>query len=139
MKYNKAAPFHPIVSEAIEFHADKFIAGLEAEGYARASHSRKRTALRRFLLWQRRRPPGNETDESGVARFLSHSFRLGPKHRCLASTALCGFLEYLRRHGVVATIAPETSETISSALERRYRDYLRCDKGLSELSLREGL
>ena len=136
MKSNKAAPFHQIVSEAIESHAESFIAGLEAEGYARGSLSTKRTALRRFLLWQRRRPPGSEPDESGVARFLSRSFRLGPKHRCLASTTLFGFLEYLRRHGVIATSSPDTSETISSALERRYRDYLSGDKGLAELSLR---
>lgn len=92
MKHNKSAPIHQIVSEAIESHAENFIAGLEAEGYARGSLSTKRTALRRFLLWQRRRPPGSEPDESRVARFLSRSFRLGPKHRCLASTALFGFL-----------------------------------------------
>jgi integrase/recombinase XerD len=136
MKHNKAAPIHQIVSENIESHAENFMAGLEAEGYARGSLSTKRTALRRFLLWQRRRPPGSELDESGVARFLSRSPRPGPKHRCLASTALLGFLEHLRRHGVIATSAPDTSETISSALERRYRDYLRCDKGLAEPSLR---
>lgn len=136
MKSSKTAPIHQIVSEAIESHANKFIAGLEAEGYARGSLSTKRAALRQFLLWQRRRKPlVREPDESEVARFLARSCRLGPRHRCLASTALFGFLNYLRRQGVIATSAPDIPETVTSALEMRYRDFLRNDKGLAENSL----
>lgn len=137
MNNSRNAPNHHIVSEGLKPYADKFIAELEAEGYARGSICTKRAALRRFLLWrQRRKPPGSEPDESEVARFLARSCRLGPKHRCLASTALFGFLEYLRRQGVIASSAPETPETIGSALEKRYADFLRNDKGLAEPSLR---
>lgn len=137
MNDRKNSSNHPVVSAAIESHADRFIEELEAEGYARGSLCTKRAALRRFILWQQgRKPPGKEPDESDVVRFLARSCRLGPKHRCLASTALFGFLAYLRRQSVIATSAPDKPDTISSALERRYRDFLRDDKGLAESSLR---
>ena len=71
-----------------------------------------------------------------MARFLARSCRLGPKHRCLASTALFGFLEHLRRQGVITASTPEIPETISEMLEKRYADFLRKDKGLVEPSLR---
>ena len=137
MSNSKNAPNHLIASDAIESHVDPFIAGLKATGYATGTLCTKRAALRRFLRWRcRRKPPGGEPDESETAEFLARSSRLGPKHRCLASTALSAFLEHLRRQGVIATSAPETPETISSALERRYADFLRNEKGLAELSLR---
>ncbi|MEI8376605.1 MAG: tyrosine-type recombinase/integrase, partial [Planctomycetota bacterium] len=121
----------------IESHVDRFIAGVKAAGYARGSVSTKRAALRRFLLWRRRRKlAGSEPDESEVAQFMARSSRLAPQHRCLASTALTAFLGYLRREGVIATSTAAASETISSALEKRYADFLRNDKGLAELSLR---
>jgi site-specific recombinase XerD len=126
-----------VVRKSIEAHLDRFIAELKAEGYASCSISTKRAALRRFLQWRRRRkPPGSEPDESEVTQFLARSSRLGPAHRCLASTALFAFLKYLRCQGVISTSAPEAPETISSALEKRYEDFLRNDKGLAESSLR---
>ncbi len=130
------ANYH-VVCESIEAHLDRFIAGLKAEGYASCSISTKRAALQRFLQWRRRRKPlGREPDESEVVRFLARSSRLGPAHRCLASTALLGFLKYLRCQGVISSSAPEAPETISSAMEKRYEDFLRNDKGLAESSLR---
>jgi len=45
-------------------------------------------------------------------------------------------LDYLRRLNVVTTCAPEPPETVSSALVRRYADFLRNEKGLAELSLK---
>ena len=134
---NKNAPDHDIVGEGLESYADTFIAELTAAGYARGSLSTKRAALRRFLLWrQRRKPPSCKPDESEVARFLACACGLGPKHRCLASTALFGFLEHLRRQGVIAACAPEIPETISEVLEKRYADFLRKEKGLAKPSLR---
>lgn len=112
MNNRKNAPNHDVVREAIESHVDQFIAGLKAEGYASGTLCTKRAALRRFLLWRRRRkPPGSEPDESEVAQFLVRSSRLGPKHRCLASTALSGFLEHLRRQGVISSRSPENRES----------------------------
>ena len=126
-----------VVREAIEAHLDQFIAVIKADGYAPGSLSTKRAALRRFLQWRRRRkPPGIEPDESEVVQFLARSSRLAPAHRCLASTALFAFLKYLRCQGVISTSAPEAPETTGSAMEKRYEDFLRNDKGLAEASLR---
>ena len=137
MNNSKNAPNVPDVGDAIESHVDRFIAEVKAAGYAPCSVCTKRAALRRFLLWRRRRkPPGSVPDESEVAQFMARSSRLAPRHRCLASTALIAFLGYLRREGVIATSAPAPLETISSALENRYADFLRNDKGLAELTLR---
>jgi site-specific recombinase XerD len=135
MNNSKNAPNRHDVGDTIESHVDRFIAGVKAAGYAYGSLCTKRAALRRFLLWRRRRKFLGEPDESEVAKFMVRSSRLAPQHRCMASTALTAFLWYLRREGVIATSAPAAIETISSALERRYADFLRNDKGLAELSL----
>ena len=137
MKISKNNANHHTVCESIEVHLDRFVAGLKAEGYASGSISTKRATLRRFLQWRRRRkPPGSEPDESQVVQFLARSSRLGPAHRCLASTALFAFLKYLRCQGVISTSAPEAPESPASAMEKRYEDFLRNDKGLAESSLR---
>lgn len=137
MKNSKNVPKRHDVGKVIESHIDKFIAEVKTAGYAYDSLCTKRAALRRFLLWrQHRKSPGSEPNECEVAQFMVRSSRLAPKHRCQASTALTAFLRYLRREGVISTPAPETSETISSALEKRYVDFLRNDKGLAELSVR---
>ncbi len=66
---------------------------------------------------------------------MASSCRLDSRHRCLASTALLGFLEHLRRHRVIAPCAPKVLETASSVLQKRYANFLRNEKGLAELSL----
>lgn len=122
-----------IVGEGLKPYANLFIAELTAEGYACGSLSTKRAALRRFLIWrQRRKPRGCEPDEAEITRFLSRSCRLASKHRCLASTALFGFLEYLRRQGVIKASVSDIPETANKIMEKRYTDFLRKDKGLSE-------
>jgi site-specific recombinase XerD len=129
-------PNHSATCDVIEAQIAPFIACLEATGYAANTLCTKRAALRRFISWrQRLKPPGKEPDESEVAEFLASSSQLGPTRRCLASRALSAFLEHLRRREVIATYAPEVPETASSALERRYADFLRDEKGLAELSL----
>jgi len=130
-------PNHHAACDPLAAHIDSFIARLKTAGYAAATLCKKRAALRRFLSWrQRLKPRGSEPDESEVAEFMASSSELGPKHRCLASTALSAFLEHLRCCEAVTTCAPKLPETASSALERRYADFLRNEKGLAELSLR---
>jgi site-specific recombinase XerD len=136
MNNNNSGPTHSATCDIIEAQMAPFIARLEATGYAANTLCTKRVALRRFLAWrQRLKPPGKEPDESEVTEFLASSSQLGPKRRCLASTALSAFLEHLRLGKVITTCAPVASETASSALERRYADFLRDQKGLAELSL----
>ena len=127
---------HSATCDVIEAEIAPFVACLEALGYAANTLCTKRAALRRFINWRRRRkPPGKEPDESEVAEFLASSAELGADRRCLASRALSAFLEHLRRREVITTCAPVAPETVSSALQRRYADFLRNEKGLAELSL----
>jgi site-specific recombinase XerD len=136
MNTNKNGPNHCTVCDVIESHIDPFVAGLKAAGYATSTLSTKRAALRRFVNWRRRqKSQGAEPEESEVAEFLASASQLEPRHRCLASTALSAFLAHLRRHEVITTCAPQAPETASSALERRYADFLRDEKGLAERSL----
>jgi integrase/recombinase XerD len=136
MNNKNNAPNHPAVCDAIEAHIAPFIDGLKTTGYAVGTLSTKRSALRKFVGWRRRlRNPDAEPDESEVTEFLEKSCHLGKAHRCLASTALSGFLEHLRRHEVIATCAPKAQGAIISRLERSYADFLRNEKGLAELSL----
>lgn len=129
-------PTHSATRDLIEAQVAPFITCLEAMGYAANTLCTKQAALRRFLAWRKRlKLPGKEPDESEVAKFLARSSQLGPKRRCLASTALLGFLEHLRGRKIITTCASEVAETASSALEKRYTDFLRNEKGLAELSL----
>lgn len=135
MKNQNSAPNHPIGCDVIEAHIDLFIAGLETAGYAANTICTKRAALRRFAGWkQRQKRSATEIDDSEVAEFLASSPQLEKNRRCLASVALLGFLEHLRRHAVITTCAPEVV-TARSALERRYAGFLRDEKGLAERSL----
>lgn len=136
MNYNNNNPNHHAVYDVLAVQITPFIAGLETAGYAANTLCTKRAALRRFVAWRERlKPPGSQPDESEVAEFMSNSCQLGPSHRCLASTALSAFLEHLRRCEIITTHAPKPPETASSALEKRYADFLRNEKGLAELSL----
>jgi len=138
-------PTHSAARDLIEAQVAPFITCLEAMGYAANTLCTKQAALRRFLAWRKRlKPPGKEPDESEVAKFLARSSQLGPKRRCLASTALSGFLEHLRGRKIITTCSPEVAETASSALEKRYADFLRNEitpaiKGHNAFKLRVGI
>lgn len=120
----------------IETQIAPFMAELEVAGYAVGTLSTKRAAIRRYLSWRRRsKPRGSEPDELEVAQFMANSSELGPRHRCLASTALSAFLNHLRNHKVITTCATKAPDTVGSALEKRYADFLRNEKGLAKLSL----
>lgn len=121
----------------IEAQVDRFVADLIAAGYAVGTICTKRAALRGFVTWlQQRKGPDIEPNESEVAEFMASSCRLGARHRCLASTALRGFLGHLRRQNVIAPCAVKVLETPSSVLQARYADFLGNEKGLAALSLR---
>ena len=136
MNNNNNDPNHYAVCDVIAAQIAPFIAGLKTAGYAANTLCTKRAALRHFLAWRKRiKPPGSEPDESEVAEFMSNSCQLGPRHRCLALTALSGFLEHLRRCKVITTCAPKPLRTANFELESRYADFLRNEKGLAELSL----
>lgn len=136
MNNKNCASKNSTACDVIASHIDPFIAGLKPAGYAANTISSKRAALGRFISWRRlQKHPAKEPDESQVIDFLKRSPQQGSSRRCIESAALSSFLEYLRRHAVITTCIPKAANTVSSAMERRYADFLRNEKGLAELSL----
>jgi integrase/recombinase XerD len=125
------------IHDAIAAHVDSFLADLKKAGYPANTLSTKRAALRKFLRWRRRRKNAStEPAESEVKDFMANVCQITAAHRSLASTALFGFLEHLRRQGAIRTPCSAIPDTAKSRLEQDYADFLRNEKGLAELSLR---
>lgn len=122
--------------DVIRAHLGRFMAELRKADYAANTLCAKRVALDQFVRWRhRRKRPGLDLTESEIGDFLTTSFAGDHSRRSVASRALFGFLDYLRRCGVVRTSAPKRPHA-GFALEARYADFLRHDKGLAELSLK---
>jgi site-specific recombinase XerD len=137
MNNNDNDEHHRPLNDRAAVQIEPFVDSLKAAGYAANTLCTKRAALRRFMAWRGRlKPAGSDPNELEIAEFMSNECQLGPSHRCLASTALSAFLEHLRRCEVISTRAPAVPKTASSALEGRYADFLRNEKGLAGLSLR---
>jgi integrase/recombinase XerD len=137
MKLQTIGTTHPATHDVIQGHLAAFVADLRAAGYARNTLSAKRVTLERFISWRRRRKRTSpDLTESEISEFLTKSPQGDRSRRSVASRALFGFLDYLRRRNVVTTCAPEPAETVSSALVKQYADFLRDEKGLAELSLK---
>jgi len=137
MKTKNNAPNHPPIHDVIASQVDPFLADLKKAGYPANTLCTKRAALRKFTTWRRRRKnAGAEPNDPEVKAFMAKVCKLTTAHRSLASTALFGFLEHLRRHGVIRTPCPTVPDTVSWRLEQNYADFLRNEKGLADLSLR---
>src|SRR5208282_5747333 len=137
MKFQNASTIHPASRDIIQGHVAAFVADLRAAGYARKTLSAKRVTLERFIIWRgRRKRIPHELTESEISEFLTKAPQGDRSRRSVASRALFGFLDYLRRRNVVTTCAPKPPETAISALVKRYAGFLRNEKGLAELSLK---
>jgi len=137
MKVQSTGTIHPASRDIIEGHIAAFVADLRVAGYARNTLSAKRVALERFIAWRGcRKRTSHELAESEISEFLTKSPLGDRSRRSVASRALFGFLDYLRRRNVVTTCALQPPETTNSALVKRYADFLRDEKGLAELSLK---
>lgn len=124
------------ITALLQTHVEPFMAEQKAAGYAPGTLSTKRASLYRFLNWRRRRRvPVPEPDEAEAALFIRRACPLAPGHRCLARRALGGFLQYLRRRGLIAVPSAKPSAEAGCGLRFRYTDYLRNEKGLSERSI----
>jgi len=106
MNTKNNAQNHHAVCNVIELHIDSFIAGLKLVGYAAKTLLKKHANLRKFANWRRRlKRPRSEPHEAEVAEFMASSCQPAKADRYLASTALLGFLEHLRHHGVITPFA----------------------------------
>lgn len=122
--------------DVLQAHIGPFMAELRAAGYAADTLGTKRVTLERFARWRHRRKSlSSDLTESEICEFLAKVPQGDKSRRSIASRALHGFLDYLRGCKVVATRTPKRLE-FGTALEERYADFLRNEKGLAELSLK---
>jgi len=113
-----------------------FITHLRGAGYAQRTLRKKRSVLRAFTRWSRRRKwPVAALSEFHVESFLARSPRKRQAHKAFESAALRPFLDHLRRTGRVATTAPPVRDTPTFEWEQRYVHFLRDQRGLAERSV----
>ena len=75
-------PNSSFIPNCFEAQVTPFMAELEAAGYCASALHTKRSALRQFLSWRRRRKRSErEPDESEVDLFLRRVCVFGPKQR----------------------------------------------------------
>jgi len=107
-----------------------------AASYAAQTLGTKRTALEQFLRWRNRgMSHPRDVTESEIEAFLAKALKGDRSKRSVASRALYGFLDHLRRCNIAAPRASKQSG-LKTGLEIRYADFLRQEKGLAELSLK---
>ena len=134
-KYN--TPNRHPTFDGLASHVDDFLSELRNAGYPPNTLSTKRAALWKFIHWRRSRNiTDSEPDESEVKAFMAKTCKLDAAHRCLASTALFGFLAYLRHQGLIRKPSSTVRVTARDRLLQNYADFLRDEKGLAQLSLR---
>jgi len=137
MNSKNKTPNRYSICDILGSQVDPFVSDLKNAGYPACTLSTKRAALRKFISWWRsRNTTDSSPDESEVKAFMAKACKLSASHRCLASTALFGFLEHLRRQGVICKQSSTVRTTASDRLLQSYADFLRDEKGLAELSLR---
>ena len=130
-------PNHHPICDILAIHIDPFVSDLKNAGYPPSTLSTKRAALRKFINWRRtRKNTASQPDESEVKAFMAKTFTRDADDRSVASTALFGFLDHLRRHGLIRKPASTVRVTARDRLLQSYTDFLRDEKGLAELSLR---
>ncbi len=137
MKIKSTAKNRCLIGDVLASQVDPFVSDLKNAGYPANTLSTKRAALRKFFIWrQSRSKTDSEPDEAEVKAFMAKACKLDAAHRCLASTALLGFLEHLRRHGLIREQSSTVQSTARDRLLQSYADFLRDEKGLAESSLR---
>jgi site-specific recombinase XerD len=137
MNTKNNTPNHHPICDTLAFHVDHFVSDLKNAGYPATTLSTKRAALRKFINWRRtRKNTDSQPDESAVKAFMAKACTLAAGHRSVASTALFGFLDHLRRQGVIPKQSAAVRATARNRLLQSYADFLRDEKGLAELSLR---
>ena len=120
----------------LDTHVELFLKRLRAAGYSEGMLSKKRTITETFVRWIKREG-GVVTDlnESHLAAFVNRS----PERQIIRiNFELAGlrpFLKHLRQEAVVPEPTPVIDLSPGAELQRRYVQYLREDRGLTENSI----
>jgi integrase/recombinase XerD len=120
----------------LDIHVEAFLKHLRAEGYAERTLRRKGLIAAAFARWTRREQVAiDDLNDSHMAAFVERSPRKRKARVKLELAALRPLLEYLRVEAG-RPISPLSIDASPAAdLTRRYMDYLRKDRGLTENSV----
>jgi site-specific recombinase XerD len=114
---------------------EAFLSHLRTAGYAERTLRKKRSIVTAFAQWTRRERIALDClGDCEVAAFVKRSSGTSAAHVQFERAALRPLLEYLRAQSVVPPAPIDASP--ADELLKRYRDYLRQDRGLAENSLR---
>jgi len=117
-------------------HIEPFLNHLRAAGYAERTLRKKRSVTRALARWmKRKRITADDLNESHIDAFVARSPRRRKDHAKFELAVMRLFLRYLR--SVAGLQGPPVQKDISAGdgLLRRYKDYLRRDRGLAENSV----
>jgi len=116
-------------------YLDSFIVTVSGLGYARSTVRERLRVLGDLERWlQRKHMALVALEEQVLTQFLEQRRRQGRLRRC-ASRTVHHFLEHLREKGIVQSPEPTIDETPLTALQKRYENYLRKERGLSPVTV----
>jgi len=117
----------------LDTHVESFLSHLGRAGYAERTLRQKRSIVTPFAQWTRREQVAvKDLNESHLSIFLN---QLSPEQRRHGTAILKAFLEYVRLKTALPAPPPSTDPSPAACLTRRYIDYLRNGRGLSERSV----
>lgn len=117
-------------------HVESFLEYLRSAGYAERTLRKKRWIAASFTQWTRGKQVAiGDLNESHVAAFVERSRQRRKARVSFELAVLRLFLGYLRLEAVVPSLPLRIESSPAEALQHRYVDYLRNERGLTENSI----
>lgn len=114
---------------------DSFIAAVVEDGYARSTVRERLWVLAELERWlKRRRLALVALDEQALRQFLEKRRHQGRLRKSETRT-VHHFLQHLREKGVIPPLEPTVDESPLAALQERYENYLKKERGLSPVTI----
>lgn len=114
-------------------YIEPFPKHLGTMGYAKRTLCRKQTIAMCFARWTKReRLAVEDLEESHIGAFTE---RAGQQSKARVAYELAGprsFLDFIRANARIPIARSQSDSSAASQIERRYEDYLRADRGLTE-------
>ncbi len=130
-------PQDPKPHDLLENHIEPFLKELRAAGYAERTLRKKRSVVRSFIRWtKRKRITADDLGDYHVAAFLARSPRRRKAHVKFQRAVLRLFFCYLCSSAGMLGATLQEAVSQADGLVRRYADYLRTDRGLAKNSVR---